>query len=161
MTDEELESIVAGIVDAEDAEGRKLTESELDALLEQFSSLDADTRKDIKDTILQLRDADALADLDAKSNPLSLDKVDAQADAAARQAKKMANEDNTDVTVTEEDKDSDGDIDKVTIKKESPETDSEFDEDELEVLKQLNGDSDKPHDVTNVGHLAEAVNRKY
>jgi hypothetical protein len=60
----------------------------------------------------------------------------------------MANEDNTDVKVTEEDKDSDGDTDKVTIEKETPtnDGDSTLTEEEAADLNDFSEKDDEPHD---------------
>ena len=83
--------------------------------------LDPADMKDVYDTVKQVQEAEAEA---AKNqDPLSLENVDALADANTKQAQQMANEDNTEVTVTEEDKDNDGDTDKVTVTKEDNQTD--------------------------------------
>ncbi len=83
--------------------------------------LDPADMKDVYDTVKQVQAAEAEA---AKNqDPLSLENVDALADANTKQAQQMANEDNTEVTVTEEDKDNDGDTDKVTVTKEDNQTD--------------------------------------
>ena len=75
------------------------------------------------------------------------------------EAKRMANEDNTRVKVTEEDKDSDGDTDKTTIEKESPEDDMELTDEERAVIESMGSDKgteeldnsseteDKPHEA--------------
>lgn len=73
-------------------------------------------------------------------------------------AKRMANEDQTKVKVTEEDKDSDGDADKTTIEKEAPEDDMELTDEERAVIESMGSDKgteeldnsseteDKPHE---------------
>ena len=73
-------------------------------------------------------------------------------------AKCMANEDQTKVKITEEDKDSDGDTDKTTIEKEDPEDDMELTDEERAVIKSMGSDKgteefdnsseteDKPHE---------------
>lgn len=86
---------------------------------------------------------DAAADADAAKNPISLDKVDAMADEAA---KNMAAEDNTDVKVESEDKDSDGDSEKVTIEKETSEDDSK---DTISEDDNSSEAEDKPHEEEN------------
>ena len=106
---------------------------------------------------LSLEKVDALAD--ANLDPLSLDKVDALADANTKAAKRMANEDNTSVKITEEDKDADGDTDKTTIEKESPEDDTGLTDEERAVIESMSSDKgteeldnsseteDKPHEA--------------
>lgn len=71
-----------------------------------------------------------LADDPQNLDPINIDNIDALADAA----KDMADEDKSDVKVTEVDKDEDGDSDKVTIEKEAPEKDGASDKE------------DNPHD---------------
>ena len=70
------------------------------------------------------------------------------ADQHTKKAQQMANEDNTDVKVTEEDKDSDGDTDKVTIEKETPTNDgnSTLTEEEAADLNDFSEKEDEPHD---------------
>ena len=105
---------------------------------------------------LSLENVDALAD--ANLDPLSLDNIDSLADANTKEAKRMANEDQTKVKVTEEDKDSDGDADKTTIEKEDPEDDTELTDEERAIIKSMGSDKgteepdnsseteDKPHE---------------
>ena len=93
---------------------------------------------------LSLENVDALAD--ANLDPLSLDNVDALADANTKVAKRMANEDQTKVKVTEEDKDSDGDTDKTTIEKEDPEDDKKLTDDATKELDNSSETEDKPHE---------------
>lgn len=72
-------------------------------------------------------------------------------------AQKMANEDDTDVKVTEEDKDEDGDTDKVTVEKSDADDDSKLSAEEEAALNEFWGDDsddkvndkakDKPHDA--------------
>lgn len=83
-----------------------------------------------------------------------LDLVDAVREAESLNgqniAQDMANEDNTEVSVTEEDSDGDGDMDKVTVEKDEPEDDEEFSDisdSEMAALKSLTSDEgDDPHD---------------
>ena len=87
---------------------------------------------------LNLDKIDALAD--ANLDPLNLDKIDALADANTKAAKRMANEDQTSVKITEEDKDADGDTDKTTIEKENPEDDMELTDEERAVIESMGSD---------------------
>ena len=87
---------------------------------------------------LNLDKIDALAD--ENLDPLNLDKIDALADANTKAAKRMANEDQTSVKITEEDKDADGDTDKTTIEKENPEDDMELTDEERAVIESMGSD---------------------
>lgn len=135
------EDLAKGLLDIEDE----------DELLQKLDSYDIDPEDmvDILDELEVQKDvqsADAIADVEALNN---------------RQAKQMANEDQTPVSVKETDKDNDGDTDKVTMNKEEPENDnSSFSEEDANLLKDYfglsessNGDDegteqveDKPHD---------------
>lgn len=126
--DEIVADLASGLIDASD--------EEIAAKLDEYDLSDED-KADVLETIKQVKEAEGLAD--ENPDPLSLENVDAMADAHAQQ---MADEDNTEVTVTSEDKDGDGDVDKVTAKKEKPEDDSdEGNSDESD---------DKPHDEDTV-----------
>lgn len=92
--------------------------------------LSTDDQLDAWDLLDVLKESEKEANKSDNLDPINIDNVDALADAA----KGMADEDKTDVEVTEIDKDEDGDTDKVTIKKENPEKDGASDEE------------DNPHD---------------
>ena len=118
--------------------------------------LDPADMKEVYDTVKAVQEAEALGD--ENIDPLNIDAVDALADANTKEAKRMANEDQTKVKVTEEDKDSDGDADKTTIEKEDPEDDMELTDEERAVIKSMESDKgteepdnsseteDKPHE---------------
>ena len=150
--------------------------------------LDPADMQDVYNTVKAVQEAEALGD--ENLDPLSLENVDALADANTKEAKRMANgepepllyrlpedgparavsktkmaeakrmanEDQTKVKVTEEDKDSDGDIDKTTIEKEGPEDDTELTDEERAIIKSMGSDKgteepdnsseteDKPHE---------------
>ena len=115
---------------------------------------------------------DALADANTKEakrmangepeRPLYQLPADGPASASSKtkmaEAKRMANEDQTSVKITEEDKDSDGDTDKTTIEKEDPEDDMELTDEERAVIESMGSDKgteepdnsseteDKPHE---------------
>ena len=80
--------------------------------------LDPADMKEVYDTVKAVQEAEALGD--ENIDPLNIDNVDAILDANTKEAKRMANEDQTKVKITEEDKDSDGDTDKTTNEKEDP-----------------------------------------
>ena len=94
--------------------------------------LDPADMKEVYDTVKAVQEAEALGD--ENIDPLNIDNVDKLADANTKVAKSMANEDQTKVKVTEEDKDSDGDTDKVTVEKEDPEDDTELTDDERAII---------------------------
>src|SRR5574344_822249 len=100
--------------------------------------LDPADMKEVYDTVKAVQEAEALGD--ENIDPLNIDAVDALADANTKEAKRMANEDQTKVKVTEEDKDSDGDADKTTIEKEDPEDDMELTDEERAVIKSMGSD---------------------
>ena len=118
--------------------------------------LDPADMKEVYDTVKAVQEAEALGD--ENIDPLNLDAVDALADANTKVAKSMANEDQTKVKITEEDKDSDGDPDKTTIEKEDPEDDMELTDEERAVIESMGSDKgteepdnsseaeDKPHE---------------
>lgn len=118
--------------------------------------LDPADMKDVYDTVKAVQEAEALAD--ENIDPLNIDAVDALADANTKEAKRMANEDQTKVKLTEEDKDSDGDTDKTTIEKEAPEDDTELTDEERAIIESMGSDEgtempdnsseteDKPHE---------------
>ena len=118
--------------------------------------LDPADMKEVYDTVKAVQEAEALGD--ENIDPLNIDAVDALADANTKEAKRMANEDQTKVKITEEDKDSDGDADKTTIEKEDPEDDMELTDEERAVIKSMGSDTgteepdnsseteDKPHE---------------
>lgn len=128
--DEIVADLASGLIDASD--------EEITAKLDEYGLSDED-KADVLETIKQVKEAEGLAD--ENPDPLSLENVDAMADAQAQQ---MADEDNTEVTVTSEDKDGDGDADKVTAKKEKPEDDNDSDEGNSDES------DDKPHDEDTV-----------
>lgn len=118
--------------------------------------LDPADMKEVYDTVKAVQEAEALGD--ENIDPLNIDNVDAILDANTKEAKRMANEDQTKVKVTEEDKDSDGDTDKTTIEKEDPEDDMELTDEERAVIESMGSDKgteesdnsseteDKPHE---------------
>lgn len=118
--------------------------------------LDPADMKEVYDTVKAVQEAEALGD--ENIDPLNIDNVDALADANTKEAKRMANEDQTKVKITEEDKDSDGDADKVTVEKEDPEDDTELTDEERAVIESMVSDKgteepdnsseteDKPHE---------------
>ena len=118
--------------------------------------LDPADMKEVYDTVKAVQEAEALGD--ENIDPLNIDNVDAILDANTKEAKRMANEDQTKVKITEEDKDSDGDTDKTTIEKEDPEDDMELTDEERAVIKSMGSDKgteepdnsseteDKPHE---------------
>ena len=118
--------------------------------------LNPEDMKEVYDTVKAVQEAEALGDENV--DPLNLDAVDALADANTKAAKRMANEDQTKVKVTEEDKDSDGDTDKVTVEKEDPEDDTKLTDEERAIIESMGTDEgteepdnsseteDKPHE---------------
>jgi len=118
--------------------------------------LDPADMKEVYDTVKAVQEAEALGD--ENIDPLNIDNVDKLADANTKVAKSMANEDQTKVKITEEDKDSDGDPDKTTIEKEDPEDDMELTDEERTVIESMGSDKgteepdnsseveDKPHE---------------
>lgn len=112
--------------------------------------------QEVYDTVKAVQEAETLGD--ENIDPLNIDNVDAILDANTKEAKRMANEDQTKVKVTEEDKDSDGDADKTTIEKEDPENDTELTDEERVIIKSMGSDKgtessdnsseteDKPHE---------------
>lgn len=94
--------------------------------------LDPADMQEVYDTVKAVQEAEALGD--ENLDPLNIDAVDQLADANTKSAKDMANEDQTKVKVTEEDKDSDGDTDKITVEKEDPEDDTELTDDERAII---------------------------
>lgn len=145
--------------------------------------------KEVYDTVKAVQDAESLADenldqlnLDAVDDladentkeakrmangeperPLYQLPADGPARASSKtkmaEAKRMANEDGTQVKITEEDKDSDGDTDKTTIEKEAPEDDTELTDEERAIISSMKSDEgteepdnsseteDKPHEA--------------
>ena len=135
-----LEDIV-GRTDFDD-----LSDDEIIELLKQYGISEEDLEELLED-MDAVKSADSVADDNNNIDPLNIDAVDSLLDANTKQAQQMANEDNTEVKVTEEDKDDDGDPDKVTIKKEDPEEDGlplDFEDEDVHSEKE-----DDPHD-TNV-----------
>ena len=118
--------------------------------------LDPADMKEVYDTVKAVQEAEALGN--ENIDPLNIDNVDAILDANTKEAKRMANEDQTKVKITEEDKDSDGDPDKTTIEKEDPEDDMELTDEERAVIESMGSDKgteepdnsseaeDKPHE---------------
>lgn len=147
LLDEIFADLAADLVDLSDAEIK-------DRILKY--GLSPEDMKEVYDTVKAVQEAEALGDENV--DPLNLDAVDALADANTKAAKRMANEDQTKVKVTEEDKDSDGDADKTTIEKEDPEDDMELTDEERAVIESMGTDEgteepdnsseveDKPHE---------------
>ena len=147
LLDEIFADLAADLVDLSDDEIK-------DRILKY--GLSPEDMKEVYDTVKAVQEAEALGDENV--DPLNLDAVDALADANTKEAKRMANEDQTKVKVTEEDKDSDGDADKLTIEKEDPEDDTELTDEERAVIESMGSDKgteepdnsseveDKPHE---------------
>ena len=145
MDEEQLTNIIAQAAALSDDEvvpfltDQGLSEEDIDEameVLEALKGMDAEA----KDNITNTEPGDA-------AERIASDNMDDAEQAAA----KMADEDDSEVTVTEEDKDSDGDMDKVTIKKEEPEDDMSLTDEERSALDAyMNGESgDTPHDAEN------------
>ena len=147
LLDEIFADLAADLVDLSDDEIK-------DRILKY--GLDPADMKDVYDTVKAVQEAEALGD--ENQDPLNIDAADKLADANTKAAKRMANEDQTKVKVTEEDKDSDGDTDKTTIEKESPEDDTELTDEERAIIESMTLDEgteepdnsseteDKPHE---------------
>lgn len=147
LLDEIFADLAADLVDLSDDEIK-------DRILKY--GLSPEDMKEVYDTVKAVQEAEALGDENV--DPLNLDAVDALADANTKAAKRMANEDQTKVKVTEEDKDSDGDPDKTTIEKEDPEDDTELTDEERAIIESMSSDKgteefdnsseteDKPHE---------------
>ena len=147
LLDEIFADLAADLVDLSDDEIK-------DRILKY--GLSPEDMKEVYDTVKAVQEAEAVGD--ENSDPLSLENVDALADANTKAAKRMANEDQTKVKVTEEDKDSDGDTDKTTIEKEDPEDDTELTDEERAIIESMGSDEgteepdnsseteDKPHE---------------
>lgn len=147
LLDEIFADLAADLVDLSDDEIK-------DRILKY--GLDPADMKEVYDTVKAVQEAEALGD--ENIDPLNIDNVDAILDANTKEAKRMANEDQTKVKVTEEDKDSDGDTDKTTIEKEDPEDDMELTDEERAVIESMGSDKgteepdnsseveDKPHE---------------
>ena len=147
LLDEIFADLAADLVDLSDDEIK-------DRILKY--GLSPEDMKEVYDTVKAVQEAEGLAD--ENIDPLNLDAVDTLADANTRNAKSMANEDQTNVKVTEEDKDSDGDIDKVSIEKENPEDDMSLTDEERAIIESMGSDEgteeldnsseteDKPHE---------------
>ncbi len=147
LLDEIFADLAADLVDLSDDEIK-------DRILKY--GLSPEDMKEVYDTVKAVQDAESLAD--ENPDPLSLENIDALADANTKEAKGMANEDQTKVKVTEEDKDSDGDTDKITVEKEDPEDDMELTDEERAVIDSMGSDEgteepdnsseteDKPHE---------------
>ena len=136
MEDELIDEIVAdlasGLIDASD--------EEIMAKLNEYGLSDED-KADILETIKQVKEAEKLAA--ANQDPLSLENIDAMADA---QAQKMASEDDTSVIVTSEDKDGDGDTDVTTVEK----TGSSLSDEDIKAMQDLlYGDNDSDEGNSN------------
>lgn len=123
LLDEIFADLAADLVD--------LSDDEIKNRILKYGLNPADM-KEVYDTVKAVQEAEALGD--ENLDPLNIDAVDKLADTNAKSAKDMANEDQTKVKVTEEDKDSDGDTDKITIEKEDPEDDTELTDDERAII---------------------------
>ena len=147
LLDEIFADLAADLVDLSDDEIK-------DRILKY--DLDPADMKEVYDTVKAVQEAEALGD--ENIDPLNIDNVDALADTNTKEAKRMANEDQTKVKITEEDKDSDGDADKVTVEKEDPEDDTELTDEERAIIESMRTDEgteepdnsseteDKPHE---------------
>lgn len=148
LLDEIFADLAADLVDLSDDEIK-------DRILKY--GLSPSDMQEVYDTVKAVQEAEALGD--ENLDPLNLDAVDALADIDAKKAKGMANEDQTSVKVTEEDKDSDGDTDKITVEKEDPENDTELTDEERAIINSIGSDEgteepdnsseaeDKPHEA--------------
>lgn len=120
--------------------GKLLDEIFLDEI---FADLAADlvdlSDDEIKDRILKY-DLDPSDMQEVYNTVKEVQEAEALADANTREAKSMANEDQTKVKVTEEDVDSDGDTDKVTMEKDVPEDDMELTDEERSVIDSMGSD---------------------
>ena len=119
--------------------------------------------QEVYNTVKAVQEAEATGD--KNPDPLSLDKIDALADANTKEAKRMANEDKTRVKVTEEDKDSDGDTDKTTIEKESPEDDTDLTDEERAIIESMGSDKgteelDNSSETEDMPHEAPKLKNK-
>ena len=147
LLDEIFADLAADLVDLSDDEIK-------DRILKY--GLDPADMQDVYNTVKAVQEAEALGD--ENIDPLNIDTVDALADTNTKEAKHMANEDQTKVKITEEDKDSDGDPDKTTIEKEDPEDDAELTDEERAIIESMGTDEgteepdnsseteDKPHE---------------
>ena len=147
LLDEIFADLAADLVDLSDDEIK-------DRILKY--GLSPEDMKEVYDTVKAVQEAEAVGD--ENSDPLSLENVDSLADANTKAAKRMANEDQTKVKVTEEDKDSDGDTDKITVEKEDPEDDTGLTDEERAIIESMGSDKgteeldnsseteDKPHE---------------
>ena len=147
LLDEIFADLAADLVDLSDDEIK-------DRILKY--GLSPEDMKEVYDTVKAVQEAEAVGD--ENRDPVSLENVDALADANTKAAKRMANEDQTKVKVTEEDKDSDGDTDKITVEKEDPEDDTELTDEERAIIESMSSDKgteeldnsseteDKPHE---------------
>ena len=147
LLDEIFADLAADLVD--------LSDDEIKSRILKYGLNPADM-KEVYDTVKAVQEAEALGD--ENLDPLNIDAVDKLADANTKSAKDMANEDQTKVKVTEEDKDSDGDADKTTIEKEDPEDDAELTDEERAIIESMGTDEgteepdnsseteDKPHE---------------
>ena len=147
LLDEIFADLAADLVDLSDDEIK-------DRILKY--GLSPEDMKEVYDTVKAVQEAEAVGD--ENRDPFSLENVDALADANTKAAKRMANEDQTKVKVTEEDKDSDGDTDKITVEKEDPEDDTELTDEERAIIESMGSDKgteeldnsseteDKPHE---------------
>lgn len=137
MLDEIFADLAADLVDLSDDEIK-------DRILKY--GLSPEDMKEVFDTVKAVQAAEATAD--NNPDPLSLENVDALADANTA-AKSMANEDQTDVKVIEEDKDSDGDDDKVTVEKQEPEDDMTLTDEERAIINSIGSEgSEEPDEGT-------------
>ena len=140
LLDEIFADLAADLVD--------LSDDEIKERILKYG-LNPSDMKEVYDTVKAVQDAESLAD----------ENVDTLADANTKEAQRMANEDGTQVKITEEDKDSDGDTDKTTIEKEAPEDDTELTDEERAVIDSMRSDEgteepdnsseteDKPHEA--------------
>lgn len=104
--------------------------------------LSPEDMKDVFDTVKAVQEAEAASD-------------------AGSSAQQMANEDQTAVKVTEEDKDLDGDTDKVTVEKQETEDDDGVKEvlDYFDAPDNSSESEDKPHDESDnkTNHFAKLL----
>ena len=143
MDEEQLTQLVAEAMDLPADEridffvNKGMSEEEIDDALQTLQQVeDFDLEQDLNIASKEPEDAAERLSSDAE-------------DDLEQKAQKMADEDNTPVTVTEEDTDGDSDPDKVTAEKEEPESDiARFEDaaDELTSEDNSSEEGDVPHD---------------
>ena len=150
LLDEIFADLAADLVD--------LSDDEIKNRILKYGLNPADM-KEVYDTVKAVQEAEALGD--ENLDPLNIDAVDKLADANTKSAKDMANEDQTKVKVTEEDKDSDGDTDKITVEKEDPEDDTELTDDERAIINYNMGSHEDTEDTEEPDNSSETEDKPH